>query len=560
MPGTVVARRHPTIADVDTSPFAELGFMGPKRVLTRAECRAFLALLDRQPAPLDWNKGRAATSPLFYEVATRHSILKPVTDVVGRNVVLWGASIARREPEQVHAPHVDIEVADPGVRAVSVWIGLENTTRESSLWLVPGSHRIGATIQEVAAELGFRRGEYGRDDVVSWASARGAGDRSETLEMSDGQALWFDGHLWHGSDNVSGKTRTALLLQYATADSPIRIPNLAVLEYPFESIAEPRPPCIVVAGDGDGEANRLVPPPPRRGALPTISTWVRELSLPLAQERGEGFTPHPIFRGGTPNTKWLSAHASILESGRSPHPPHTHADEEILIVLDGSGELVLGQPGEERVVEARPGVVAYYPGGFPHTIRSVGAGAVQYLMVKWMGSRRSSKNALPDQLCDLRSSAAEDPDGVRHTVLFEGPTGRMRRLRCHLTTLTPAAGYAPHVDGHDVTIVLLEGTVETLGETVRAPAVVHTSAGHPHGIRNVGAEVARYLVVELHGPGPETTLGGSVRRRRPTGRRAPRAARRARVAVWTAGGRMLQRFPRVKHGVRRVLGPLSPWS
>jgi quercetin dioxygenase-like cupin family protein len=544
---------------VDEVRFAELGFFGPKRVLTRAECRGFLARLDRQPAPLDWSKGRAATSPLFHDLAGRRSILKPVIDVLGRNVILWGASIARREPGQVHAPHVDIEVADPAIRAVSVWIGLEGTTPESSLWLIRRSHRIGATIQEVAAGAGSRRGEYGPDEVRSWAFERDPECDLVPLKMSDGEALWFDGHLWHGSDNRSGDTRTALLLQYAASDSPIRIPNLAVLDYPFELVAEPRPPCIVMSGDGETDVNRLVPPPARSGSLPALSKWVRELELPLAQAPGERFTPHPIFRGATPNTRWLSVHASILESGHSPHPPHTHADEEILIVLAGHGELTRG----EEVVHAKPGVVTYYPAGFPHTIRSSSTGSVQYLMIKWMGRRGAATDPLDAQLRDLDAIDVESGNGVAHTVLFEGATERARKVRCHMTTLEPGDGYTPHVDSHDVTIVLLEGTVETLGETVTGPAVVFSAGGWPHGIRNVGGTTARYLVVEIHGRGGGVPLRSRARgtRSRPASRRVgpPGRTQRARMMLWSAGGRVVAPFPRVKNTLRRLLRPLSPW-
>ena len=225
---------------------------------------------------------------------------------------------------------------------------------------------------------------------------------------------------------------------------------------------------------------------------------------------------------------------------------------------EGVVTLVVGE--EERVVPARPGVVAYYPGGYPHTIRSVGEGPVQYLMVKWLGPRRRPKDPLQAQIVDLDELAPPTRDGVRHAVLFEGPTGRARRVRCHLTTLTPDAGYAPHVDSHDVTIVLLEGTVETLGQTITAPAVAFTAGGWAHGIRNVGDTSARYLVVEVHGPGPSAPL--RRRRRAPTAARRPAPAlrRRARVAVWSAGGRLLRRIPRVKQGIRRIVGRLSPWT
>ena len=67
-------------------------------------------------------------------------------------------------------------------------------------------------------------------------------------------------------------------------------------------------------------------------------------------------------------------------------------------------------------------------------------------------------------------------------------------LRCcrpvRATTLT--------FDPYDVAILLLAGTVETLGRTVTAPSVICYQAGEPHGITSVGDVPARYLVFEFH--------------------------------------------------------------
>jgi hypothetical protein len=80
--------------------------------------------------------------------------------------------------------------------------------------------------------------------------------------VSDGEALIFDGRLWHGSYNALEKeTRLALLLQNAKADRPVRIHDPKQLEWPFRFLESPRPPVVCVSGQGDGSINRLVPPP-----------------------------------------------------------------------------------------------------------------------------------------------------------------------------------------------------------------------------------------------------------------------------------------------------------
>ena len=90
-------------------------------------------------------------------------------------------------------------------------------------------------------------------------------------------------------------------------------------------------------------------------------------------------------------------------------------------------------------------------------------------------------------------------DGFCPRLLFEGPTACLRKLHCHASTLTPGAGYDPHIDAYDVAIIVLEGEVETLGERVGPHSVIFYPAGEPHGMRNPVEAIAKYVVFEFHG-------------------------------------------------------------
>jgi quercetin dioxygenase-like cupin family protein len=90
-------------------------------------------------------------------------------------------------------------------------------------------------------------------------------------------------------------------------------------------------------------------------------------------------------------------------------------------------------------------------------------------------------------------------EGWQQEVLFEGPTVCLSKLRCHVTTMEPGGGYAPHVDPYDMVIIVLEGEVHSLGQRVGKDGVLFCAAGVPHGMENPGAVPARYLVLELHG-------------------------------------------------------------
>ena len=208
------------------SSFARNGFLGPVRVLTQAECRALRRHLadSRRAPPADWHKGWAVTDWLMYRLAASPRVVELVRPILGENILLWGCSVVRRGPGQGHPWHVDIETSTRNGRYVSLWIGLKNTSVESGLQLIAGSHSSGKVIQQVQAEKGFRRGVAPTETVLEWAKQLNPDAHLVRPALANGEAVLFDGRLWHGSRNLrAGGTRSALLLQFAAADSPVRM-------------------------------------------------------------------------------------------------------------------------------------------------------------------------------------------------------------------------------------------------------------------------------------------------------------------------------------------------
>ena len=484
--------------------FSDRGYLPPVRLFGEKECEAILAgLTEDRRSPMDWSKGRATTSPDWFRLAMHDDILELVTDLLGDDVLLWGASLLRRKPGEAHPWHTDIESSSSEGETVAVWIGLANTNPASSLKVAPFSHRFGAPLQQVAQENGAGREHLTDELVADWARQRDARSGVAHTEARDGDALVFDGRLWHGSQNLNEEgARYAALLQYATPRTPIRIPNLHRLEWPFESYRAPSAPCVLVSGHDLHGTNRLVAGPAvsAQPSLPALTTRVESLPLPLEQDPEVGWKPHPFFRGGTPNLETIGCHASVLDPGREPHPLHRHDEEEVLIVLDGEATVVLeGADGAEHSHHAAGrGTFAYYAAGAGHTIRNSTDAPVTYVMFKWHADPREKDGLLETQLIP-RALSADGSSGFSTTTVLEGETRCLRRLQSHLTTLQPGAGYDPHVDAHDVAIVVLEGTLETLGEQVGPDSVVFYAAGESHGMRNVGDVPAIYLVFEFHG-------------------------------------------------------------
>jgi mannose-6-phosphate isomerase-like protein (cupin superfamily) len=518
-------------------------------LLTPTECTRIAAYLRRDdlPAPAGWWKGRAVHERFLYELATRPAILEPVVDVLGGDVVLWGVSAVRRTPGEVHPWHSDTESCAPEGGFVSVWIGIEHTSRDSSLQLIGGSHRFGTSVQEIRAAVGMPRDEATPEALLPLARKQDPRAELVVPDMGNGEAILFDGRLWHGTDNRRQTgDRLALLIQFAAADRPVRIPDPSAFDWPFRFLPESKPPVILVRGTDRGGPNVLVPPPPLSSRdASMLETAIHPFELPLSEEQpAEPWLPFPAFSGPTPIRVEMSCHASVLQGGHMPHPPHAHVEEELLIPLHGEVELIVPSgPSDPRPRSERlaPDAFVYYPSWQLHTIRNPGTSPVAYLMFKWRGAAIAGTRSLGTEILHYGdTSRPEAAEPFWSQLLFEGPTGCLEKLHAHVTILEPGAEYEPHRDAYDVAIVTLEGTVETLGQRVEPRSVIYYGAGELHGMRNIGAEPARYLVFELH-----AAVAGSIGTH-------PQLHRRFTSALLRAGKRLTRPLRRRIRSIRRA--------
>jgi uncharacterized cupin superfamily protein len=354
------------------------------------------------------------------------------------------------------------------------------------------------------------------DQVLAWAQEI---DPSCTLEnpvVTNGQGIFFDGWTWHASQNLTNRRRTALLLQYATPDTPVRIPDPNYFEWPFKTLTHPKPPCLLASGSDNYRINKIMTPPVVHDGREKqeIGTHVYPIGVPLSPDSGQSWKPFHILRGSTPNLQSLSIHASGLRPGETPHPPHQHREDEILLLLHGEADVTLPDlrgRGEEPVVSLRPGDFVFYPAWFFHTITARGDGPASYLMLKWYNdpSEGASKDGVNREKVQYGKYQFSDyliPTNAsipfRTQLVFEGMTDCLAHLQCHTSMLQPGAGYAVHTDAHDVTIVVVRGEVESMGARLGPNSILVFAAGQPHDMVNPSDNITEYLVFEFHGTHP----------------------------------------------------------
>jgi endonuclease YncB( thermonuclease family)/quercetin dioxygenase-like cupin family protein len=110
-------------------------------------------------------------------------------------------------------------------------------------------------------------------------------------------------------------------------------------------------------------------------------------SLPSALVRSDDAVPTRgewggwlrFVRGDTHGTRDMVVLAVTLKPGQAPHPPHRHAEEEIMILAEGTGTWHLD--GKES--PPRKGDVVYAAPWSMHGIKNTGDAPLTYYMFKW---------------------------------------------------------------------------------------------------------------------------------------------------------------------------------
>jgi quercetin dioxygenase-like cupin family protein len=86
-----------------------------------------------------------------------------------------------------------------------------------------------------------------------------------------------------------------------------------------------------------------------------------------------------VMRAPTPTLEELEIHISTLNPGKSPHAPHQHQHEELLILKEGTLETF--QSGTTRRVA--PGGIIFQASNELHNVTNVGSTPATYYVIGW---------------------------------------------------------------------------------------------------------------------------------------------------------------------------------
>jgi uncharacterized cupin superfamily protein len=86
-----------------------------------------------------------------------------------------------------------------------------------------------------------------------------------------------------------------------------------------------------------------------------------------------------VMRTPTPTLDELEIHISTLAPGKSPHAPHQHVHEELLILKEGTLETF--QSG--KTARVGPGAIIFQSSNEFHNVTNVGTTPATYFVIGW---------------------------------------------------------------------------------------------------------------------------------------------------------------------------------
>ena len=111
----------------------------------------------------------------------------------------------------------------------------------------------------------------------------------------------------------------------------------------------------------------------------TIDSAVISAPLATLAEQAAWGEFHAYYEGATTQTPAMLVGIADIRPGMQNHPPHKHADEEIIIIKEGAVEAEVN--GQTR--RLGPGGVIFEASNELHGLRNVGSGPAVYHVIRW---------------------------------------------------------------------------------------------------------------------------------------------------------------------------------
>ena len=188
-------------------------------------------------------------------------------------------------------------------------------------------------------------------------------------------------------------------------------------------------------------------------------------------------------------------------------PEHTHANPHIAAALT-QGDLIDARPGgSETKLSMTQGALAYVPAGVTHTVRNAGSEPFGVVTVDLLKPQTAERNRcaalLSNQKTDCPAKDAEKPGTLVPQYESDQTLVSLLRLEPKTDFKIKAAEKPPVVvalSGDGLALIEIKVSSGAVGKSekpLKGGDAASTAPKVPLTIRNVGADAARFLVVEF---------------------------------------------------------------
>ena len=231
--------------------------------------------------------------------------------------------------------------------------------------------------------------------------------------------------------------------------------------------------------------------------LSTIYHWDK-----LEQKKEDTRIRRQVLQGKTFALSNFEIHASTLEPGKAPHPPHVHDDyEELIIVKEGQAKITIA----EQTKILGPGSIAFAMPGDEHGIENAGNSEATYFILKYKGKLQMdlerARKAGGSFMLDWNELKTSNTGKGYRRDFFNRGTSQLKQFEMHTTALNAdSVSHAPHTHVQEEIILVLRGNVEMFidGKLHKGAAgdLYFISANVPHALKNIGKEQCEYFAFQ----------------------------------------------------------------
>ena len=198
----------------------------------------------------------------------------------------------------------------------------------------------------------------------------------------------------------------------------------------------------------------------------------------------------------------LEIHASTLEPGKAPHPPHVHADQDELVIVK-EGQLSTTIAGQTKILG--PGSIAFAMATDEHGFENGGNTITTYYILKYRGrmpmNTERAKQSGGSFMLDWNQLKTSNTGKGYRRDFFNRATSQLAQFEMHTTALNEdSISHPPHTHVQEEIILVLRGNVEMFidGKYYKGSVgdLFFITSGVPHNLKNIGKEKCEYFAFQ----------------------------------------------------------------